>query len=211
MVRAVLFDFGRVISAPKPTSLFESYERELGLEPGSLNRIMFDDAVWEDTLLGRRTLDEYWKIIGPRLGLDDPGSVSAFRARYEADERPNTEVITVIKSLYGRVSLAVLSNAPRGLSRWLAQWGVLSLFDLVFCSAEEGVRKPWADAYLRTLARLEVKPEQALFVDDTPENVAAAEALGILSHLYVNPRGLRVFLESHGLPGDKIVRGGARP
>lgn len=197
--KAVLFDFGRVISAPKPASLFESYERDLKLPLGSLNRIMFDDPVWEDTLLGRRSLDEYWELMGTRLGLRDAAAVAAFRARYDADERPNTPVIAMIQNLHGRVALAVLSNAPRGLAAWLERWGVLSLFDAVVCSAEEGVRKPWNEAYRLALERLGVKPQEALFVDDTEENVKAAEALGMASHLYRNSTGLRLFLRAHGL------------
>lgn len=196
----VLFDFGRVISAPKPPSLFESYEKELKLPGGSLNRIMFDDPVWEDTLLGRRSLDDYWRIIGPRLGLHDPQAVEAFRARYDGDERPNAPVIDMMRNLYGRVSLAVLSNAPRGLSAWLERWGVLAMLDAVFCSAEEGVRKPYKEAYELVLDRLKVRSREVLFVDDAQENVEAATALGLVSHLYRDPIGLCLFLQSHGLP-----------
>ncbi|ROR02900.1 HAD family hydrolase [Desulfosoma caldarium] len=197
--KAVLFDFGRVISAPKPASLFESYERDLKLPLGSLNRIMFDDPVWEDTLLGRRSLNEYWETMGPRLGLRDATAVAAFRARYDADEKPNTPVIAMIQNLHGRVALGVLSNAPRGLTAWLERWRVLSLFDVVVCSAEEGVRKPWKEAYRLALERLRVTPQEALFVDDTEENVKAAEALGMASHLYRDPSGLSLFLSAHGL------------
>ena len=34
VVKAFIFDFGRVISVPKPEALFRNYERELGLAPG---------------------------------------------------------------------------------------------------------------------------------------------------------------------------------
>ncbi|MEJ5365133.1 MAG: HAD family phosphatase [Desulfosoma sp.] len=197
--RAVLFDFGRVISAPKPASLFESYERDLGLPRGSINRIMFDDPAWEDTLTGRLSLDDYWRIMGPRLNLRSAEAVAAFRARYDADERPNEPVIRIIRRLYGRVPLAVLSNAPKGLKAWLERWDVLCFFHAVFCSAEEGVRKPFPQAYITTLERLHVAPPQALFVDDAPENVEAARSLGIVSHLYRDPQGLSLFLEEHGV------------
>lgn len=197
--RAVLFDFGRVLSAPKPASLFEGYEKDLGLPRGSINRIMFEDPAWEDTLTGRLSLDAYWRIIGPRLNLRTPEEIAAFRARYDADERPNGPVMDMIRRLYGRAPLAVLSNAPRGLRWWLSRWGVLPFFEVVFCSGEEGVRKPFAQAYTITLERLGVPPHGALFVDDTPENVEAARALGIASHLYVDPRGLADFLAEHDM------------
>ena len=50
MIKAVIFDFGRVISAQKPASLFRGYEDELGLSPGVLNRVMFGSHAWEETL-----------------------------------------------------------------------------------------------------------------------------------------------------------------
>lgn len=200
-MQAVVFDFGRVISAPKPLSLFEGYEDALRLPRGSLNRIMFDDPAWDETLIGQRSLEAYWAHIGPRLGLHDPKAVSAFRARYDADERPNEPVIALIRRLSGLVPLAVLSNAPAGLRAWLARWKILDLFHEVFCSAEEGVKKPDAEAYHRLLDRLGVAPRHALFVDDAPENVEAACRVGLVSHLYQDPQALRRFLQDHGLPG----------
>ncbi|WP_448383324.1 HAD family hydrolase [Desulfosoma sp.] len=197
--RAVVLDFGRVISAPKPLALFRRYEEDLRLEPGSINRIMFDDPAWEETLVGRRSLDAYWAEVGPRLGLRTAEAVAAFRARYEADERPNEPVLAMIRRLHGHVPLAVLSNAPKGLDGWLKRWGLWHLFDVVFCSAEEGVRKPFPQAYRITLERLGVAPQRALFVDDTPENVEAARSLGMPSHCYRDPEALRAFLTRYGL------------
>ncbi len=199
-VQAVLFDFGRVISAPKPLSLFEGYEDDLRLPRGSLNRIMFDDPAWDETLIGQRSLDAYWAHIGSRLGLHDPEAVRAFRARYDGDERPNEPVIALIRRLEGLVPLAVISNAPAGLRSWLARWEILDLFHEVFCSAEEGVKKPDGEAYRRVLRRLAVDPRHALFVDDAPENVEAARRVGLVSHLYQDPEALRRFLQEHGLP-----------
>ncbi len=179
MIRAIIFDFGRVISAQKPAALFRRYEEALGLAPGVLNRIMFDGDAWQEVLVGRKTSDEYWREIGPRLGLHTPEAIAAFRRRYHADEAVNEEVVDLIRRLRGRYKLAVLSNAPAGLPRWLADWGIRDLFDVVFCSGEEGVVKPDPAAFQRVLERLGVAPEEAVFVDDTWSHVEAARALGL--------------------------------
>lgn len=181
MIKAIIFDFGRVISAQKPPSLFRSYEEELGLEPGTLNPLMFDSQAWQDALVGRKTAAEFWQAIGPRLGLDAPAEIEAFRLRYHADEAINEGVVDLIRRLRwkGRYKLAVLSNSPPGLRRWLADWGVLDLFDVVFCSGDEGVAKPDPAAFLITLERLGGAPEEAVFIDDTPGHVEAARALGL--------------------------------
>jgi epoxide hydrolase-like predicted phosphatase len=179
VIKAVVFDFGRVLSAQKPSSLFRLYEEELGLEPGTLNPIMFGSPAWQDALVGRKTVDEYWREVGPALGLRTPEQIAAFRRRYNADEALNEGVVDLVRRLRGRYRLAVLSNAPPGLARWLAEWGILELFDEVYCSGDEGVVKPDPIAFERTLERLGVAPEEAVFIDDTLGHVEAARALGL--------------------------------
>jgi putative hydrolase of the HAD superfamily len=179
MIKAIIFDFGRVISAQKPASLFQMYEQELGLAPGVLNRIMFGSGAWQETLVGDRSLDAYWREIGPLLGLHTAEEIEAFRQRYFGDESIDPGVLSLIRTLYGRYKLAVLSNSPPGLSKWLADWGILDLFDVVVCSGDEGVVKPDLAIFNLALARLGVEPEEAVFVDDTLGHVAAARALGL--------------------------------
>ena len=179
MIRAIIFDFGRVISAQKPVSLFHSYEQELGLPPGQLNRVMFGSEAWQEVLIGQKSLDDYWLEIGPSLGLDSPGEIQAFRQRYFADETINEGVRDLLHKLRGQVQLAILSNAPPRLSKWLADWNILDLFDVVVCSGDVGLAKPDPAVFQLTLARLDVAPEEAIFIDDSPGHVAAAQALGL--------------------------------
>lgn len=179
MIKAVIFDFGRVISTQKPPSLFHTYERDLGLAPDTINAIMFQSEAWEEALRGRKTVEEFWQAIGPELGLKAAADIEAFHRRYHADEAINEGVLHLIRRLHGRYKVAVLSNSPPGLTRWLESWKILDLFHVVFCSGDEGIVKPDPKAFARTLERLEVKPEEALFIDDTAEHVDAARALGL--------------------------------
>ena len=190
MIKAIIFDFGRVISAQKPPSLFRSYEDELGLEPGTINSIMFDSEAWQDALVGRKTVEEFWHEIGPELGLNSVDEVDAFRHRYRADEEINQGVLDLIHRLHGNYKLAVLSNSPPGLAQWLAEWNVLHPFDVVFCSGDEGIAKPDTKAFELTLERLGVKPDEAVFVDDTREHVEAAQELGLQGILFTTAEEL---------------------
>jgi len=56
---------------------------------------------------------------------------------------------------------------------WLAE------FDQLTWSCELGIAKPDPAIYRLTCDRLGVLPEEALFLDDKPENVQAAEQLGL--------------------------------
>jgi len=179
MIEAVILDFGRVISAQKPASLFRRYERDLGIQPGSINRTMFDSDDWQQVLVGQMTSEEYWARLGPRLNLMTPERIEAFRQRYQGDEAINEGVLELIRHLYGEYRLAVLSNCPAGLSEWLKRWQILHFFDQVLCSGDEGLAKPDPAFFLLALTRLGVLPQEAVFVDDSAGHVQAARALGL--------------------------------
>ena len=195
MIKAIIFDFGRVISAQKPASLFRGYEEDLGLAPGTLNRVMFGSPAWQEVLVGRKTSDEYWREIAPQVGLHTPEAIAAFRRRYHEDEAINPGVLAAIRRLHGRYKLAVLSNAPAGLAGWLKDWGMLDFFDVVFCSAEEGVAKPDPAAFQRVLEQLGVAPEEAVFIDDSIGHVEAARALGLHGILFTTVEAMSDELE----------------
>ncbi len=195
MIKAIIFDFGRVISAQKPPSLFARYEADLGLEPETINAIMFDSQAWQEALIGRKTEEEFWHEIRPKLGLDSEEDVEAFRRRYRADERINCDVLDLVNRLNAHYKLAVLSNSPPGLRAWLTEWEILGLFDVVFCSGDEGVAKPDADAFDLTLKRLNVKPAEAVFIDDTVEHVEGAKALGLHGVFFTDARALEAELK----------------
>ena len=190
MIRAAVFDFGLVISTPRPPSRFRAYERELGLDEGTINRIMFDSPAWHDALCGRMTMAAYWRAVGPSLGLTTPPAIDAFRRRYYSDEAANQEVLAIVRGLHGCCRLAILSNHPPGLGCWLRDWGIDRLFDVVYCSGDEGHVKPEPVVYQATLERLGVLADEAVFIDDTPGHVAAARALGIVGIVFTGARQL---------------------
>jgi putative hydrolase of the HAD superfamily len=194
MIKGIIFDFGRVISAPKPLSLFRRYEDDLGLKHDMINRIMFDLDIWQEVMLGEKTIDEYWTEIGPLLGLQRPEDIEAFRRRYRDDEAINSGVLDLIQQLHASYKLAVLSNAPAGLTRWLADWGILDLFEVVFCSGDEGVVKPDPASYRQVLERLHIAAREAVFIDDTFSHVTAARAQGLHGIHFKTAKALKIEL-----------------
>jgi epoxide hydrolase-like predicted phosphatase len=191
MIKAIIFDFGRVISAQKPPSLFRSYESDLGLELGTINSLMFTSKAWQEALVGGKTVEEFWQEIGAELNLNTPAEIDAFSRRYQSDESINQPILHLLQELNGRYKLAVLSNSPAGLRQWLADWNLLDLFDTVFCSGDEGVVKPETAAFEIILQRLGVEPEEAVFIDDTDEHVVAARNMGLQGIPFTTAEALR--------------------
>jgi putative hydrolase of the HAD superfamily len=194
MIKAVIFDFGRVISAQKPPSLFKEYEQDLGIASGTINPTMFGSKAWRKLLVGRITSEEYWDTIAPHLNLHTAAAVASFRQRYREDEAINEGVVQIIHKLFGRFRLGVLSNCPPGLTKWLREWEILRFFDAVLCSGDEGLVKPDPAFYELALARLQVAPDEAVFIDDTSGHVLAAQRVGMRGVLFTTSDQLAVDL-----------------
>jgi len=60
------------------------------------------------------------------------------------------------------------------------------LFDEIVISSEVGMTKPGKDIYLHALGKINSKPEESLFIDDSQINVDSAIKLGINGFLYTN-------------------------
>ena len=63
-------------------------------------------------------------------------------------------------------------------------FNIYHLFDVVVSSYNLKISKPNPEIFYHTLEKLNVKPEEAIFIDDREINTEAAKALGITSILF---------------------------
>jgi putative hydrolase of the HAD superfamily len=100
----------------------------------------------------------------------------------------------------GLYFMAALNNEPREFNDYRIQhFGLAELFSAFFSSCYLGVRKPQLAVYRKALAISQRRPEETLFIDDSPANIQAAQALGMNGIVYVSPGELRADLEKIGL------------
>lgn len=89
-----------------------------------------------------------------------------------------------------------------GIGTWAVanpEYEFLSEFDRTYVSGHMGVMKPEAEIYERLEADCGVPPQALLFTDDKPDNIAAANARGWLTHLFTGPEGWAQRLVVEGL------------
>lgn len=77
--------------------------------------------------------------------------------------------------------------------------GMIDRFRAVVVSGEERLTKPDPAIYALALKRFGLGPGEGMFIDDRPENVAGAEAAGLVGHLFQDAATLRQMLVGHGL------------
>jgi putative hydrolase of the HAD superfamily len=91
-----------------------------------------------------------------------------------------SEVPRVLKELWPRFQLAVISNFDGRLRLILEHLGISKFFGHVFISSELGADKPDPEIYRRALKLIDLKPNEVLHVGDDPErDWQAASAAGL--------------------------------
>jgi putative hydrolase of the HAD superfamily len=204
-IRAVLFDFGGVYT-PSPFSVFAEAAGELGTTPDRVLGLVFGpydrdtDHPWHRLERGELSLldaREAIMALASEAGLAfDP---LAILARMAGGGAAREAVVAATRRLRDRgLRTALVTNNAREFSRgWRSLIPIAELFDAVIDSSEVGVRKP--DPAIFSLALRElggIAPEDAIFLDDFPGNVAAARRLGMRGVLVeADPRGALEELE----------------
>ncbi|RYU91378.1 HAD family phosphatase [Mucilaginibacter terrigena] len=73
------------------------------------------------------------------------------------------------------------------------------LFEKTYYSHLVGKRKPQIDFFKQVLSENNLKPEETLFIDDSPQHLEAAKTLGIQTFLMTAPDTLAAFAEREHL------------
>ncbi len=200
-IRALIFDFGGVLVHMPETPLRHQWAQRLGVSISELEEMVFNSPVSQRALVGLVPEIAIWQGIARRFGLND-AAMQQFELDFWAGEVLDADFVALLQNARPHYRTAILSNAwSDAHSAFSGKFQLDQVVDLMIISAQEGIAKPDSRIYERTLARLDVQPHEAIFVDDRPENVAAAQALGIHAIRYEStPRvmaAIRALLDDH--------------
>jgi HAD superfamily hydrolase (TIGR01509 family) len=134
--------------------------------------------VWRDGSIGTITLDDVHEALRDRLGLDDQKYMADLWREYLGTA--NTELIEYARRLRPRYRTGIVSNSFVGArEREQAAYGFEDLVEEIVYSHEVGFSKPDPRIYALICTRLNVPPEEMVFVDDSDVCVAGAHDAGI--------------------------------
>jgi 2-haloacid dehalogenase len=189
-ITAVVFDLGGVLIDWDPTYVLD-HDDVVALDIDGLQR---------ELDLGRpiRQVRARWRAAHP--------GGSAMVDRY-VDEWHHTmagafdEVVGILSELRDApVGLYVLSNFSGVLFRQARhRFPFLDWFDGIVISGDEGVVKPDPEIYRRLVDRLALTAARTVFIDDRPDNVAGAQAAGLVGLHHRTAPGLRAQLHALGV------------
>jgi len=183
-IRAVIFDYGGVVCFHPTKAQIADAARLCEISSEEFVRALWKHRIVYDA--GQPPL-EYWRNVAALMGRTFDDAVVAQMIEREIDfwSRLDDRVLAWIGQLRERgLRTGILSNLPIPLGERLRGNGLLEHFDHVTFSYELGCTKPDPRIYEHAVAGLGIAPEEALFLDDRPENVEGARRVGLESELY---------------------------
>jgi epoxide hydrolase-like predicted phosphatase len=188
MIRAVISDFGGVLTTPLVGS-FLAFQEHSGVSLEELGNAMAKLARESDGehplfRLEKGEISESEFLGSLEDALGGGVKLEGFGERYFEHLHPNEEMIELMRELRGRgLRMALLTNNVR---EWEPLWraklpDIDAIFHVIVDSAFVGMRKPEPGIYELTLERLGggLSAADCLFVDDIEANCEMAEELGM--------------------------------
>ncbi len=177
-ITAILFDMGGVLVRTTDLEPRRQWERRFGMRDWALQDLFFNSPVGQAAQIGRATTADVWGHVAATLGLD-ANELRQLQADFWRGDTFDESLLALIELLHRHYKTGLISNALPDAREMFSGKLNSDLFDILVFSGEEGVKKPDLEIFRRALARLGVRPEESIFVDDMVENVAAAQALGM--------------------------------
>ena len=200
-LRAVIFDYGMVLTGQPNTEAHDALLRITGLPLEKFEALYWADRHAYDE--GKLTGIAFWQKMSSDAKLDLPQStieeLNLWDSRMWTTQNPamlawqqqlkERGLLTAILSNMGD---SVLENIEREFD-WLPR------FDVLVWSYQHHLAKPDPAIYRLALAKLGTRPQETLFIDDKQANIDAAHALGMPAVVFSDVERLRKDLIASGL------------
>ena len=199
-IRAVYFDLGGVIVRTEYQAPRQHLAERLGMEYEDLVKRVFENESSRQASIGQLSEDEHWAAVMRKLRLPE-SETQAVREAFFAGDIVDYALLDFMRGLRKKYKVGLISNAWSGLRPWIISRKFEDAFDAMIISAEVGVMKPDARIFQIALEKLGVSPSESVFLDDFPENVVGARAIGMQAIHFIQPEQaleeLRQLLSNH--------------
>lgn len=195
--RAVLFDIGGVLIRTEDPASRLRLARRWGLDRAGIDRLVFGSPAAQAAERGEQDEAAVWDSVRRELNCSQQELI-AFQNDFWAGDFLDLSLLDLLRVLHLRFRTGLLTNSwlrdPLSLFSSRFQFSrdwLTAILDVVVSSAQVGVQKPDRRIFLSALEQLGVQPAETLFVDDFPQNIAAARDLGMEGILFENPTQAR--------------------
>ena len=198
-VRAIIFDIGRVLIRIDVARAMTGLASGLSLSPEELWSAIENDPRWKDWQEGRISARDWHLHMQRRFG--GSATFEQFTDAWNLVLHPEPiHGNELFEKLSKKYRLALLSNTdPIHVAHMEQRFDFFSYFPARIYSSTVGATKPSPIIYREALKACRVRAEEAVYIDDIPAYVTAAQQLGIAGIQFKSPEQLVSSLKDLGL------------
>ncbi len=198
-IKAIIFDFGNVICTFDNHIFTNKIAKYSKYSPEELYKLIYKKLnltrLYETGLIGS---NEFYQKIIELCELDI--SQNEFIEAYTNIFTPIESTFDLIKKLKIKYKLAMISNT----SEWdfvyaIKPIEIFDLFDVVTLSFEVLAMKPEPRIFNDCITKLDLKPNQCIYIDDIKEYSDIAQEFGLIGIHYTSHQELERTLKSYSV------------
>lgn len=189
--QAIVFDFGGVLTGePNREAVITFICQSFHFSAEEFEKVNQEKR---QAVKQGKTDEEFWIAYAKNKGIKLPANWSAsFKSVMKDAIGVNPEMYALIDQLKEQqIPVALLSNIDERLSKLIRDFGLYEPFNPCLLSCEIGIEKPDLKAYELLLTELNLPAKEVIFIDDRPENIEAAKAVGLDAILFQSEQQLR--------------------
>ncbi len=119
---------------------------------------------------------------------------------FAAEDKLNDQIFEFIKQNSREYKFGVLSAVNSDLTSWFKERKINNEFVFIKTTAELGVSKTDPDIYEMVVNGLEFRPNQVLLIDDSKENLLAANEAGLKTMQYFKTKPFNEQISTYLMP-----------
>jgi HAD superfamily hydrolase (TIGR01549 family) len=194
-MHALIFDIGNVLVDYDHAQTLAAVAASFGVTPDDLHRAY--RTVGEPFGLGQLQPAQVCSYLNQQFEASI--SLEQFAAAFCAGLTRNDAALAYVDAIQveGELFVGAISNTNATHVAWLdTHVPELNNFELVVMSNEVALLKPDPEIFELALELLDVPASHVLYIDDSTENVATAQSLGIETFVHTNWEATRPRIEA---------------
>lgn len=195
MIKTIIFDLGGVYFTDGTKKAIVKISKKYNVSRKKVREAL-KGKLGAKYRVGRMTLEDFWRTSKRIMGLD--ADTEELQQLWVEQYKPISGTVKIIDSLKRKKKYELLflsDNAQERVDYLDDKYHFLSRFKDGVFSHVIGVKKPHKKIYKACLERTMSRPDECLFIDDKPENVAAAKKLGMNVIHFESPAKLKARLK----------------
>lgn len=201
MIKTIVFDLGGVYFGPGTKSMLEKLYKILGVSKETIDETFLGHYGKDASLYmkGKISREEFWEGVAKKLKIKKE-MIPKFQQIWYSAYKPIKGMRKLVLELRKNYRVIAFSGNTEGRIEYLdKKYGLNNDFDAFVLSFDIGFGKGEVEFCEALLKKINCKPEECAYVDNTQRFLDVAKQFGIKTILFKNAEQVRQDLKKFGV------------